>query len=146
MALPRMDESGVRKSWEMDASRVLRTRSVSAAARALTISRDERGAFERGGGLLRERIEQRARLGIERRVAGRMRNADHADRPPEARSGRKNHGTIGNVAVAAPAGSSCVKAQRAADMAAVSSASSGGQAALSTRSPSVLSSNTTAAG
>ena len=50
-------------------------------------------------------------------------------RPRGVRSGRNSHGTIGSVAVSAPAGSSWVKAQRAAVMLAVSSASSGGQAA-----------------
>ena len=44
--------------------------------------------------------------------------------------------------MSAPAGSSCVKAQRAAVMAAVSSSSSGGHAARSTSSPSWSSSTT----
>ena len=39
VAEPRIDDSGVRKSCEIDASSVLRTRSVSVAVLALTISR-----------------------------------------------------------------------------------------------------------
>ena len=51
--------------------------------------------------------------------------------PRAVNRGTKDHGTIGNVPVSAPAGSLCEKAQRAAVMAAGSSASSGGQAAVS---------------
>ena len=60
------------------------------------------------------------------------------------RSGTKYHGTIGNVPVSAPAGSPWLKAQRAAVIGAASSASSGGQAAIKSRSPSCSSSTTTA--
>ena len=40
VAAPTMEASGVRKSWLIEASRMLRTRSVSAAVRVAVISRD----------------------------------------------------------------------------------------------------------
>ena len=80
VAAPRIDDSGVRKSCEIEASKRV--------AHALGFGRGpgthhlagERGAVERGGGLLGQCVEQRARFGIERHRAFALGDADHAER------------------------------------------------------------------
>ena len=135
VADPRIDASGVRKSCEIDASRVLRTRSVSTDARAVTMSR--------------MRLARSSAAAVcSASASSSVLDSESSGVPPfcampitptwarGVRSGRNSHGTIGRVDVPAPAASSCENAQRAAVMLAVSRSSSGGHAACRLSSPS----------
>ena len=120
----------MRKSCEIEASSVLRTRSVSAALRAATISRASE-ARSSAVAVCSASVSSMVRASGSRRDAGSPWPIPMTPRGPRVVfSGRKSQGTAGSVAVAAPAGSPCWCAQRAAVMAAVSSASNGGEAPL----------------
>ena len=70
----------MRKSCEIDASSVLRTRSVSVAVLALTMSRASEARSSAAAVCSDKRIEQRPRLRIERRRILVLCHADHAER------------------------------------------------------------------
>ena len=105
VAAPRIEDSGVRKSCETEASSVLRTRSVSVAVFALTISRASE-ARSSAAAVCSTSVSSKARAS---ESSGGASFSLATPTTPSVfvpmRSGTKYHGIIGNVPVSAPAGS-----------------------------------------
>ncbi len=104
VAAPRIEASGVRKSWLIEASSVLRMRSASAAAFASPISRASR-ARSRAAAVSPATVSTMVRSS---RSSGRVPPPAATPTAPMLRvpafSGRKYQGTFGSVPVSAPAG------------------------------------------
>ena len=134
LAAPRIEASGVRKSWETDASRVLRTRSASMVARAASPA-SASAVRCKAAAVCSTRLSSRPRSSAGSAVPGG--NATPMAPPARSpeRSGRNSQGVSGRVPVPAPAGSRRSMAQRAA-ASERSSSVSGGQAASRSGAPS----------
>src|SRR5262245_20151187 len=127
LADPRIEDNGVRKSCETEASSVLRIRSVSVAVFAFTISRASE-ARSNAAAVCSTNVSSKARASES--IGGASCSLATPITPKvfePLRRGTKYQGIIGNVLVSEPAGSAWVCAQRAAVIAAASSTSSGGR-------------------
>ena len=107
VAEPRIDDSGVRKSCEIEAKSVLRTRSVSVAVLALTMSRASE-ARSSAAAVCSTSVSSKARASESSDVAFA---ASPTPITPKVlspmRKGTKYQGMIGSVDVPVPAGSTC---------------------------------------